>query len=148
MPSKPPKCHSVFSGASDWIFLFDLGNSFAFPSHIAITSRRPDAVFYSNSLKRVVLLELTVPIEDRVLKSQQLKTRRYDALVKECASNGWRASLLTIEVGCRGYACGSIKHVLMQLGLSRAMANQTLCACSDVSLRCSNIIYLIRSIPL
>ena len=93
-----------------------------FSLSLYITSCRPDGVFYSNSLKRVILLELTVPIEDRVLKSHQLKTRRYEALIKECASNNWKATLLTIEVGCRGYACGSIKHVLMRLGLSHDMA--------------------------
>ena len=47
-----------------------------------------------------------VPIEDRVGISGEIKAKRYDNLISESASNGWRVNLLTIEMGCRGYACG------------------------------------------
>ena len=90
-------------------------------------------------------MELTVPIEDRVIISQDLKIKRYDKLIRECASNGWKADILTIEMGCRGYASGNFIHTLTRLGLSRPMARLTLKTCSDISLRCSYIIYLNRA---
>ena len=45
--------------ASDWVIVSDLKNSYIFPGHIALTSLRPDIVIFSNSLKRVMLIELT-----------------------------------------------------------------------------------------
>ena len=64
----------------DWIFLFDLNEKLVFPPQIALTSLRPEAVLYSQHLKAVVMLELTVPIEDRVSVSESIKTTRYKSL--------------------------------------------------------------------
>ena len=41
--------------------LADLFEGLRFPAHIAITNYRPDIVFWSDSCKRVHLVELTVP---------------------------------------------------------------------------------------
>ena len=46
-----------------------------------LTNLRPDAVLYSQHLKAVIMLELTVPIEDRVSVSETIKTTRYKTLV-------------------------------------------------------------------
>ena len=68
---KPSKGHprkqllgSLLSGSLDWVFLFDLEESLIFPSEIAFTTLRPDGVIFSHKLKTVILLELTVPIEN------------------------------------------------------------------------------------
>ena len=53
--------------SNDWEFLFDLGDSqLVFPPEIAVTTQRPDIVIFSRSKKAVLLVELTVPLEDRV----------------------------------------------------------------------------------
>ena len=58
---------SILLQAEDWQFLFDLGpEQLLFPPEVATTTLRPDGVFYSLSTKPVILLELTVPLEDRV----------------------------------------------------------------------------------
>ena len=90
----PPWLLTVFRRI--WLgFLFDLDASFVFLFHIAITARRPDGVFYSDYLQRVIFLELTVPIEDRILTTWDIETRRYDSLVSERISNRWKTTLLT-----------------------------------------------------
>ena len=104
-------------------------------------------MLYSEKLKTVLLLELTVPIEDRVLAAQSLKSKRYENLIRECQSNGWKASLLTIEIGCRGYISDSFKYILKQLGLSKLDSNLTFKQCSAIALRCSYILYLNRNQP-
>ena len=149
---KPSKGHprkqllgSLLSGSLDWVFLFDLEESLIFPSEIAFTTLRPDGVIFSHKLKTVTLLELTVPIEDRVITAKFIKSKRYDSLIRECQSNGWKAILLTLEIGCRGYINNNVLRVLQQLGLSRSECRSTLKSCSQVALHCSYVIYLNRN---
>lgn len=54
------------------------------PDHIAATTLRPDMVLMSSSSKQVVLLELTVPWEDRMEEAQERKKSKYVELVAEC----------------------------------------------------------------
>ena len=147
MPSKghPHKqlFGSLLSGSLDWVFLFDLEESLIFPSEIAFTTLRPDGVIFSHKLKTVILLEITVPIEDRVITPKFIKFKRYDSLIRECQSNGWKAILLTLEIGCRDYINDNV--LLEQLGLSRAECRSTLKSCSQVALHCSYVIYLNRN---
>ena len=112
----PPRKHqsnSALSGALDWVLLFDLEDSLVFPPKIALTVLRPDGVLYLEKLKTVLLLELTVPIEDRVLTAQSLKSKCYEGFIRECQSNGWKASLLIIKIGCRGYVSDSFKYNIL-----------------------------------
>ena len=108
---------SLLSGSLDWVFLFDLEESLIFPSEIAFTTLRPDGAIFSHKLKTVILLELTVPIENS----------KDTIVLYECQSNGWKAILLTLEIGCRGYINNNVK------------------GCSQVALRCSYVIYLNRN---
>ena len=115
--------------------------------YIAITTLRPDAVIYSQSIKSVIMLELTVPIEDHVSISENIKTTRYRNLVSECHSNinGWKAHLITIEIGCRGYTPTNLSHKLKQLGLPKASCSSIRRACSITALCCSYVLYLNRN---
>ena len=63
-----------------------------FPSEIAITVQRPDIFIYSSSIKYVIIIELSVPLEDCFSKARQRKARRYSNLVSDFCSNGWRVS--------------------------------------------------------
>ena len=141
---KPSKGHprkqllgSLLSGSLDWAFLFDLEESLIFPSEIAFTTLRPDGVIFLHKLKTVILLELTVPIEDRVITAKFIKSKRFDSLIRECQSNGCKTILLTLEISCRGYINNNVLRVLEQLGLSRAECCSTLKDYSQVALRCS-----------
>ncbi|XP_061570034.1 synaptonemal complex protein 2-like [Cololabis saira] len=54
--------------ARDWKMLADVGRQLMFPKEIATTTLRPDLVLWSPSLKKVYIVELTVPWEDARLK--------------------------------------------------------------------------------
>ena len=52
----------------DWILKADLDKKCNFPLHIAYTELQPDITIYSNSAKKVILIELTCPFEKNMEK--------------------------------------------------------------------------------
>ena len=113
--------HPLFSSdalrcASDWVFLFDLEDAFIFPPEIASTLHRPDIVIFSRALCHVILIELTVQLEDRVCVAHERKRNRYLPLLSLCQSNGWNATHFPVEVGSRGFVAYSLTRCLRQLG--------------------------------
>ena len=45
----------------DWILTADLDKKYNFPFHIAYTELQPEITIYSNSAKKVIMIELTCP---------------------------------------------------------------------------------------
>ncbi|XP_061902037.1 uncharacterized protein LOC133649222 [Entelurus aequoreus] len=115
-PSKKTQ-GGLLTTARDWQLLVDLGRQLRFPDIIATTTLRPDMVLMSGTSKQVVLLELTVPWEDRMEEAQERKRAKYADLVADCRRNGWKARCEPIEVGCRGFAGKSLHRVLGLLGI-------------------------------
>ena len=115
-PSKKTQ-GGLLTTSRDWQLLVDLGRQLRFPDIIATITLRPDMVLMSMASKQVVLLELTVPGEDRMEEAQERKRAKYADLVAECRRNGWKARCEPIEVGCRGFAGKSLHRVLGLLGI-------------------------------
>lgn len=82
----------------------DLEKQLKFPSHIVVTTLRTDIILVSDSIKQVVLLELTVPWEEAF----ERKLSKYEGLISDCRQAGWRARCIPVEVGCRGFAARSL----------------------------------------
>lgn len=114
---------NTFSGllamAHDWELGVDLGKQLKFPEAVAKTTLRPD-ILTSVASKQVILLELTVPWEDRMEEANERKRAKYSELVEECQSNGWRTRCQTIEVGCRGFVDQSLCRAYKMLGITGA----------------------------
>ncbi len=120
----------ILATARDWQLLVDLEQQLKFPNRIVTTTLRPDVVLLSESTKQVVLLELTVPWEDRLEEAFERKLAKYEGLVSECRQAGWRARCLPIEVGSRGFAARSLCRAFSLLGIDgvrrrRAIYNTT-----------------------
>ena len=111
-------------------------------------AQRPDIVIYSLSLRKVLLVELTVPLEDRVAAAHTIKTTRYASLLSACESNGFGVFHFPVEVGSRGFVARSLLDCLRQLGFPPALRRKVRNECSRVALRSSFIIYLRRAIDL
>ncbi|XP_073716891.1 uncharacterized protein [Misgurnus anguillicaudatus] len=107
----------LLATARDWKLHADLGRQLKFPEHIARTSQRPDLVLTSDSTKQVVLMELTVPWEDRMEEAFERKKAKYLELVQACRESGWRARCEPIEVGCRGFLSQSVHRAFRLLGI-------------------------------
>ena len=77
------------------------GHKYSFPQHIACTDCRPDIVVWDQS--SLTIVELTVPYELCIEAAVDRKTSRYSPLMRLCGQAGYSATLLTVEVGSRGF---------------------------------------------
>ena len=129
---------NFFSDADDWNFVADLDNEdYMFPPHIAITRLRPDIVFYSESLKKVAIVELTVPAPENVKESHMYKVNKYKALVDDIKQ--YQVDCFCIEVSTLGYRSFSMEYFLSSMGISKHKLKNRI---SDTALKCSYYIYL------
>lgn len=66
---------------------------------------RPDITLVSESTKNIIIMELTVPWEDRLGEAHERKMTKYEQLVTDCRAQGWKARCMPIEVG---WICGAL----------------------------------------
>ena len=131
--------------AADWRVSCDLPHlHYQFPVDAAVTAKRPDIVVWSDTAKRVVMLELTVPNEKRMVESAALKQERYAELAQECRTASYDTTVLTVEVGARGFVHAQTVIALRQLGIWSRKLDTGL---SHAALRSSYAIYLCRNDP-
>lgn len=88
-----------------------------FPEEAVVTTLRPDMILQSKSAKTIVVVELTVPWEDRLAVAHKLKKAKYQDLIDEALVRGWHASLFPIDVSCRGFPATSVRHFLQKTGM-------------------------------
>ena len=60
---------------------------------------RPDGVVWSPSSKKMIILELTMPIEENIAAAEKRKVSKYTDLVDSCQTARWKTTLLILEVG-------------------------------------------------
>ena len=133
--------------ARDFVMSVDLQSMFKYPENIALSSKRPDIVIYSNLLKFVIHVELTCPCEERFENAHQDKLNRYgpgSSLETSCLENGWKTACFAVEVGARGYAARSLGNCLRQLGLGRRGTRSTVTKAANEALRTSFQIWVLR----
>ena len=146
-PLKPPVRKSLLDGATDWKMLVDYNHDiYIFPVHIFPTTKRPDILLYSDSLKLVILSELTCPMEEGMEAARIRKIARYKSMTENIPKfSGYTAELFTVEVGARGFVRSHVRHWLRKIGFSNHSATSLYKAISGVSARCSFAVYLARS---
>ena len=80
----------------------DLPNQpYSFLQQVVCTNSRPDIVVWDRSA--IFTIELTVPLELCVDSAVARKTERYSELLGTCRDASYKANLLTLEVGSRGF---------------------------------------------
>ena len=80
----------------------DLDDEYDFPTHIVPTDLRPDIVWWNSGDRSMCLAELTVCFESNFTEAAQRKTAKYMDLLQQARSSGYKAELLTLQVGSRG----------------------------------------------
>ena len=88
VPRKRTPPVGILHHASDWVLLADLNSNYCFPVHIAFTQLRPDITIFSNSLRKVILIELTCPCEENMESWHSTKINKDLALKTVIESNG------------------------------------------------------------
>ncbi|KAI8496638.1 hypothetical protein Bbelb_252930 [Branchiostoma belcheri] len=78
----------ILPTASDWNLRVDLDRRLVFPEEIASTNLKPDVVLWSTQTKQIVLVELTVPWEERIEEAYERKALKYQNLLQNCVEKG------------------------------------------------------------
>ena len=107
---------SYFGTAQDWKMEVDLGKRLKVPLCMGITNLRPDILLISEKEKQMGIIELTVPSEERIEISGELKKTKYETLVEMGRQKGWNIRMWAVEVGCRGFPAASMATLLKDLG--------------------------------
>ena len=95
----------------------DLKTRMQFPTEVASTNKRPDIVIWSPSSRQVIIVELTVPWEERMEDAYERKMGKYQELVADCQERGWRVWCFPVEVGTRGFVGQSLWRALRVIGV-------------------------------
>ena len=103
--------------ASDWELQVDLDRKLKVPSKVAVTNLRPDILLISECRRKMGIVELTVPSEERIEVSGELKKTKYASLQEEGRKNGWSVQVWAVEVGCRGFPAASMAGFLGEMGI-------------------------------
>ena len=117
---------NYLSIAKDWELSTDLENCLKIPKEITFTNLRPDMILISRSTKQFGMIELTVPTEERVEVSGELKKLKYEEIAQEARLNGWGVRVWTVEVGCRGFPASSMASFLKEIGYQGAQKKRIL----------------------
>ena len=133
---------SILDTATDWKMQIDFTKEpVPFPVHICVTEQRPDIVLFSDSLKKVILVELTCPAEENIADARLRKEIKYTPLKSQITDNDWKCHLYTIEVGARGFVSDSVPRLLRRLGFTNSSIRDLTRKISRSVLRCSFAIY-------
>ena len=95
------KC--LLIGCDDWDVSADLPEWDSHPSIIKETRLRPDIVIHSASTQQLIMVEQTVPYENRMEEAHIYKREKYMNLTKELENAGYKAVVMPVEVGARGF---------------------------------------------
>ena len=100
IPLPKKECTNILQKANDWEVLVDEEHKqIVFPPQIAETAKRPDITIYSERTKTVIIIELTVPVEENLSNAYARKKCKYQDLVAECENSGWCTHYFPIEKG-------------------------------------------------
>ena len=107
---------NYLSSAKDWKMAVDLDRKLQIPREVSTTNLRPDITIISRRTKQFGMIELTVPSEERIEVSGELKRLKYEKIAQEAKVNGWQVKIWAVEVGCKGFPAASLGNLLKDLG--------------------------------
>ena len=123
VPRKRTPPVGILHYATDWVLLADLNNNYCFPVHIAFTQLRPDITIFSNSLRKVILIELACPCDENMQSWHSAKINKYLALKTVVESNGWCVELFAVVLGDTAL---SLFYAVLKNWVSMALVSEAL----------------------
>ena len=82
------------------------------------TQHRPDVILVSNTMKKVIISELSVSWKENMADSHERKLTKYQELVKQSKMKRWQVHCDLIEISGRGFVARSLCKALFNLGLA------------------------------
>ena len=143
--NKAQKTHrsSILDGTTGWNMEVDLGKRLVFPD-VVQTTLRPDVVLWSETGKKLIVIELTVPWETRCEEAYERKKAKYTELLDLCKQRGWRTWLFPVEVGARGFCSQSVCRLMTAVGANGRDRRGAIQRLSQAAERASSWLWLRR----
>ncbi|XP_065928284.1 uncharacterized protein [Magallana gigas] len=113
---KPSEQKSILDSATLWEMQVDLVRRLVRPD-VVNNNLRPDIVLWSHEGKEIIMVELTVPWEERCEVAYQRKKIKYQDLADDICSKGWSAWVFPVEIGCGGFPAQSTWRAMTVLGI-------------------------------
>ena len=140
-----PEKTTLLSGCKEWVVAADLPNWGNYPDVIKKTRLRPDIVIYSESTNKIIMVELTVPYENRMEQAHVYKEEKYQDLRKELERQGYSAYILPVEIGARGFSGVSAYSLLSKLSITGRKRTSALKTLNETAENCSRWIWTRRN---
>ncbi|XP_060584269.1 uncharacterized protein LOC132740392 [Ruditapes philippinarum] len=141
--TEAPQKKSILDGATGWNMSVDLGKKLVFPG-IVQTNLRPDIVLWSETGKKLVVIELTVPLETRCEEAYERKKAKNTKLLEQCRHRCWRTWLFPIEVGARGFCAQSVCRLMTAVGTTGRDMRRAIQKLGQAAERASSWLWLRR----
>ncbi|XP_069125457.1 uncharacterized protein [Argopecten irradians] len=116
MTSRSEKSTGIIRQTGDWRLEVNLTQRLIFPD-IVPTNLRPHTVLWSPGTKKVIIIELTVPWEERCSEAHERKRAKYEAQLTECREQGWHNGTTLLRLDAED-SPHSLWRMLSALGLS------------------------------
>ena len=129
------------NSASDWRLTVDLDGRLKAPGEVAVTNMRPDMLLISDMTKKMGIVELTVPGEERIEVSGELKRTKYAGLQEEGRENGWLVQIWATDIGCRGFPAASMVTFSKEIGINGTERRRKLKRMGEIAENASRAIW-------
>ncbi|GFN92196.1 reverse transcriptase [Plakobranchus ocellatus] len=107
----------LLDSCGDWVVSADLPKWERHPDVIRKTALKPDIVIHSASTQQIIMAELNVPYESRMEEAHAFKEGKYLDLTKELKRDGYKAKVMPVEIGARGFVGSSAYGLLSKLSI-------------------------------
>ena len=118
-----------------------------FPEDLVESSLRPDIILWNDTENKVILAELTCPMEHNMEAAFIRKLLKYDSLKKELEHKGFDVSFFPFEVTARGICAVTVSEFLMNININygRKKSAELKYRLSKMALSSSHTIFLKRN---
>jgi len=116
-----------------------------FPEELVESSLRPDIILWNDTENKVILAELTCPMEHNMEAAFIRKLCKYDSLKKELEHKGFDVSFFPFEVTARGICAVTVSEFLMNINYGRKKSAELKYRLSKMALSSSHTIFLKRN---
>ncbi|KAK3791415.1 hypothetical protein RRG08_046568 [Elysia crispata] len=104
----------LLDGCDDW----DVSAEWDSHNNIIKETRlRPNIVIHSASTQQMIIVELTVPYENRMEEAHICKKEKYMNLTKKLENACYKTVVMFVEVGARGFVGLSVYDLLTKLSI-------------------------------
>ena len=117
----------------------------SFPAGLMYSGQRPDLILWNPEEQKVVIAELTCPMEGNISRRHDEKTVRYLGLCANLRSLNYHVELIPFEVSARGLVAESVSELLKVINIGKGSARKIRKALSCTVLEASYKIFLKRN---